>query len=306
MLRIGVIGAGVVGQATGKGLAHYGHKIVFCDANPARVEDLQQQGYFAVSPNDFIQHRNDATMICVGTPTNAMEIDLSHLRSACQLMASILQLTNEYHLVVVRSTLPPGTTQDLVIPLLEEGSGKLAGQDFGVCYNPEFLREVSALDDFVTPWVIVLGANDTGSERAARQIYEPISSRLEMPVTVTNLRSAEMIKYAHNLYNATKISYTNEIWSVCQDLSIDGDLVMSTISQSAEAMWNPNYGIKGGFPYGGSCLPKDTVAFLAFAEEHGLEMKLLDAVVQVNEQMDLRKPNQEKSLGLVSLGMQGR
>ena len=160
-MRIGIIGAGVVGQATGKGLAHYGHQIVLCDVDQARVDELNQQGYSAVSPTEFIQKRNDATMICVGTPTHDREVDLSYLRSACQLMATILQHTDDYHLVVVRCTLPPGTTQDLVIPSLEERSGKLAGQDFGVCYNPEFLRAISAFDDFVTPWITVMGGSDS-------------------------------------------------------------------------------------------------------------------------------------------------
>lgn len=285
MSRIGIIGAGVVGQATGMGLSHFGHNVIFCDINPGVLEHLKTQGYQVASPEEIRRVKTDLTIISVSTPTVDGVIDLSYVEAASQTAAVILENTDDYHLIVVRSTLPPGTTESQILPYLEQWSGKVAGKDFGICYHPEYLREASSLDDFLMPWIIVFGADDYHAGQAFSEIYDPISRHSGASIIQTNLRTAEMVKYAHNLYNATKISFTNEIWSVCRQLNVDGDLAMSIVSKSAEAMWNPEYGIKGGFPYGGSCLPKDTVAFKTFAQERGIEMKLLQEVIRVNDSM---------------------
>jgi nucleotide sugar dehydrogenase len=231
-------------------------------------------------------HKTDITMVSVSTPTVNGSIELGYMDSACRTLARIVENADSYHLIAVRSTLPPGTTEEFVIPRVEAWSGLRAGVDFGVCFHPEFLREISALQDFLDAWIVVFGANDPRSGRIMRELYERIkgvNGRKNTPIIETDIRTAEMIKYANNLFNATKISFTNEIWSACQELGIDGNHVMEVVSKSAEGMWNPRYGTKGGYPYGGSCLPKDTVAFESYARQKGINMRVLQAVIECNE-----------------------
>jgi len=187
------------------------------------------------------------------------------------------------HVVVVRSTLPPGTTESLIVPILAEHSGLEPGADFFVAYSPEFLREVSADEDFLSPWLTVGGAADHATGRTVAALYEgrvPSDS-----IVHADVATAEMIKYASNIFNATKISFANEIWQVSRSLGLDADVVMGAVCRSAEGMWNPVYGTRGGSPYGGACLPKDTLAFHAFARGLGLSMELLGSVISVNERL---------------------
>jgi UDPglucose 6-dehydrogenase len=289
MSRIEIIGAGVVGQATGKGFAHFGHELTFRDINLDVLDLLKRQGYDTVHPGQVSRFKSDITMLCVSTPTVNGAIDLDPLRAACQTVAMTLRQDDEYRVVVVRSTVPPCTTEEVVIPLLERYAGKMAGRDFGICHNPEFLREASALEDFINPWVVVIGAYDQRSSQPLYDLYQPIARRTGIDILETDLRTSEMLKYVNNIYNATKISFTNEIWSACRALGIDGDEVMSIVSRSAEGSWNPEYGIKGGYSYGGNCLPKDTLAFLAFGRERGLDLRMLEQVVQVNQRIGVER-----------------
>ena len=282
--RIGVVGGGVVGQATGTGFARLGHQVVFCDIDAGVVDRLQSGGYEAVFPQDMPRQRLDVTIICVNTPTVGGAISLSRLDAACETVGSVLEEAQGYHLVVVRSTLPPGTTEERVIPRLEARSGQRVGREFGVCYHPEFLRESSAAADFEQAWIKVYGGYDTRSRRALRGLYGTNGGR-SVTEYETDIRTAEMVKYASNIYNATKISFTNEMWNACRQLDIDGNEVMEIVSHSAEGMWNPSYGIKGGFPYGGSCLPKDTLAFESFARDRDIAVPILQKVIEVNERM---------------------
>lgn len=183
-------------------------------------------------------------------------------------------------MVVIRSTVPPGTTEDILIPILEKYSGKKAGKDFGVCMNPEYLREVSNEEDFKNPWIITIGELD----RRSGEMLEKICCHYDCPIAHVSLREAEIQKYAHNLYNACKISFFNEIRMICRAIDVNADKVFELVAKSAEASWNPKYGIRDLGPYGGSCLPKDTVALLSWAKEK-LEdsMPLLKAIIKVNE-----------------------
>jgi UDPglucose 6-dehydrogenase len=183
--------------------------------------------------------------------------------------------------VVVRSTVPPTTTERCVTPILERASGKWAGVNFGVAMNPEFLREVSSESDFAQPWIIVLGTTDQRTTDILDALYMPFGA-LIVHCTPTE---AEMIKYVNNIYNAVKISYFNEVHTICQQLGIDSSLVSATVARSAEGMWNPLYGTRGGSPYGGACLPKDTAAFMGFVHEHGWDHLLLEATVEVNRRL---------------------
>lgn len=297
MARIGIIGAGMVGQATGKGLVRFGHEVVFADINPAVIETLRAEGYTAVMPRQLHLEKTDVSMLCVWTPTIGRSVDLDSLHEACTVLADAMQDSDSYHLVVVRSTVPPGTIRDLLTPCMEGASHRVAGRDFGVCHNPEFLREASALEDYLKPWVTVLGTDDVRSHDILSSILKPIADKSGAALIETDVRTAEMMKYTNNLFNATKISFSNEIWSVCRALGIDGNRVLSFAAKSAEGSWNPKYGIRGGTPFGGSCLPKDTRAFLTFAEENKLDMPLLEAVVSVNERMKQRKPEAARSGG---------
>jgi UDPglucose 6-dehydrogenase len=197
-----------------------------------------------------------------------------------------LARTNNYVTVVVRSTVPPTTTEQRILPILERESGKHAGVDFGLGMNPEFLRQVSSEQDFARPWITVLGSTDRRTAELLDTLYAPFGA-LIVRCTPTE---AEMIKYVNNIYNAVKISYFNEVHAICEHLGVDSKLVGAAVARSAESMWNPLYGTKGGVPYGGACLPKDTTAFRAFCREHGLEHLMLDATMDVNRRIEATVP----------------
>jgi UDPglucose 6-dehydrogenase len=182
--------------------------------------------------------------------------------------------------VVVRSTVPPGTTEGLVQPLLEGNSGTKLGEGFMLASNPEFLRAASAVEDFRYPWMTVVASRSARTVERLRELLAPFGGELR---TFSNPAEAEFIKCAHNIYNATKISFWNEMWLVSQNLGLDLDPIAQTVARSSEGSYNPLYGIRGGAPYGGVCLPKDTQGFLGLADSIGMEMPLLRAVVEVND-----------------------
>ena len=285
-----VIGSGVVGQATGKGFHAKGHRVVFHDVNPEVLARLSEEGYETC--DDYNLREFDVSMLCACTPTRNNKIVLDYLRSAVEKLGTKLADINRYHLVVVKSTSLPGTIEEKVIPMLEYYSRKKAGVDFGLCMNPEFLRSATAEADSAHPWLIVIGAYDQRSGKELKRLYQPFGAE----IVVTELKVAEMMKYVHNLYNAAKISFFNEMHTVCQKLGIDSQEVNSLVVKSAEALWNPKYGTVGGRPYGGSCLPKDTRAFRSFVQELNLSrMPLLDAVIKVNEEMREQIPKEQLS-----------
>jgi UDPglucose 6-dehydrogenase len=283
MERIAIIGSGVVGRATGKGFSKLGHDVVFVDIDPYVVRRLRQEGHQAVDLAALLKVQPSVSMICVPTPNDRNGCqNLTFLKAALAAIGPLLA-GDDYHLVVVRSTVLPTVSENLVAPALEGWSGGKAGRDFGVCMNPEFIREASAEDDFLNPWIVVIGELDERSGDLLEGLYEPLCQRSRAPIFRTDLRTAEMTKYAHNLFNAAKISFANEMWMASEDLGIDGNQVMALVAQSAEGMWNPRYGIRGGLPYGGACLPKDISAFVSFARDLGWHTPLLEATIEVNQ-----------------------
>ena len=186
------------------------------------------------------------------------------------------------HTVVVRSTVSPGTTEGLVKTTLEENSGMVANEGFGLASNPEFLRAVSAAEDFANPWMTIIASRDPQNVERLRSVLAPFGGELR---TFTNPAEAEFIKAAHNIYNATKISFWNEMWLVAQKIGVNLDPIAATVARSAEGSINPEYGIRGGAPYGGVCLPKDTQGFLGFADTIDVDMPLLTAVVETNDRL---------------------
>ena len=183
----------------------------------------------------------------------------------------------------MRSTVPPGTTEGLVKTVLEENSGMVANEGFALASNPEFLRAVSAAEDFRNPWMTVVASRDPQTVERLRALLSPFGGDLR---TFTNPAEAEFIKCAHNIFNAAKISFWNEMWLVAREIGLDLDPLAATVAKSAEGSINPQYGIRGGAPYGGVCLPKDTCGFLGFASTIGVDMPLLRAVVEVNDRME--------------------
>jgi UDPglucose 6-dehydrogenase len=281
MARILIVGSGVVGQATGKGFARKGHDVRYVDINPQTVAKLQADGLAATLPEEVDWSSVDIVMLTVSTPSARDGIVLDYIEAAAHDVGRGLATTGNYVTVVVRSTVPPTTTEEVITPILERASGKQAGRGFGVAMNPEFLRQVSSEQDFARPWITVLGCLDRRTAERLDRLYQPFGA-LIVHCTPTE---AEMIKYVNNIYNAVKISYFNEVYAICRDLGIDGHLVGAAVARSAESMWNPLYGTRGGVPYGGACLPKDTAAFMAFVREHGWEHLMLEAAIETNQRL---------------------
>lgn len=281
MAHILIVGAGVVGQATGKGFAKKGHTITYADINPRTIIRLRDEGLTAVHIAGVEWPSVDVVMIAISTPSKDGQIVLDYIEAGAHDIGRGLAQTNKFVPVIVRSTVPPTTTEQRITPILEQESGKQAGRDFGVGMNPEFLRQVSSEQDFARPWITVLGAGDRRTAEVLDELYAPFGA-LIVRCTPTE---AELIKYVNNVYNAVKISYFNEVHDICQLLGADSQLVGAAVARSAESMWNPLYGTRGGVPYGGACLPKDTEAFLQFAQQHGLEHLMLEATIAVNQRL---------------------
>jgi UDPglucose 6-dehydrogenase len=225
-------------------------------------------------------------MLAVSTPSVDGQVVLDYIEAAALDVGRALARLSHFVVVVVRSTVPPTTTAQRLTAILERASGKRAGLDFGVAMNPEFLRQVSAEQDFARPWITVLGSSDTRSAELLDALYAAFGA-LIVRCTPTE---AEMIKYVNNIYNAVKISYFNEVHAICEQLGIDSQLVGAAVARSAESMWNALYGTRGGVPYGGACLPKDTQAFQSFVRSRGWEHRMLDAAIEVNERLGAHVP----------------
>lgn len=285
--RIAVVGSGVVGTATGAGLASRGHEVVFCDTSLDRVGVLRRQGHHAVDAESLWGLERDIYLISVPSPTRNGEVDLSYVTTAAETVGRAICGAAHRPLVVVRSTVPPGTTEEVVLPILERRSGLKAGHGFGLCMNPEFLRELSAEQDFMRPRVIVIGAVDEASDRHLRAMY---ASWRDVTTFSMDLRTAETTKYVANLFNATKISFFNELEEACAAIGADARAAFAAAARGAEGLWNPEYGTRGLFPYRGACLPKDTLGFLGFARRCGFveDALMLQATIETNERIAQR------------------
>ena len=286
MARIVIVGAGVVGQATGKGFAKKGHRVSYVDINHQTIERLRAIGLDAATAAELEWRAVDVVMLAVSTPSVDDRVVLDYIEAAALDIGRGIAQAEQFVSVVVRSTVPPTTTQQRITPILERASGKRAGVDFGVAMNPEFLRAISSDQDFARPWVTVLGTSDHHTADILADLYAPFGAL----IVRCSPTEAEMIKYVNNVYNAVKISYFNEVHAICEQLGINSNLVGAAVARTAESMWNPLYGTRGGVPYGGACLPKDTMAFLQFAQELGVEQQLLEATINVNRRLAASVP----------------
>ena len=285
--RILIVGAGIVGHAAVKGFIKKGYDVIFIDNNPKVVQKLKDEGLDIFLPHQINSLSAEITMFCINTPSKSNgNINLNHLKSAIKHHAIWLKNNKkrEYHLVVIRSTVPPGTTGNLVLPLIEKYSGMIAGRDFGLCMQPEFLRSHSSENDFLNPRITVIGEFDKRSGDVLEKLY---ADRFEGQIFRVDLKTAEFMKYVHNCFNAAKISFSNEMWLIGQKLGIeDPNLALKLATISAEGFWNPEYGTVGGFPYAGHCLPKDSRAFLSYVRKAGVNASLLSSTVKVNSQVE--------------------
>ncbi|HDM67377.1 MAG TPA: UDP-glucose/GDP-mannose dehydrogenase family protein [Thermoplasmatales archaeon] len=299
-MKLSVIGVGYVGLVTGVCFAKLGNKVLFLDIDKHKL-DMVSRGLSPIYEEgleellkkhiDKIEvtedyrdavENSDITFICVGTPSREDgSIDLSYIIDASRKIGESLREKEEWHLIVVKSTVVPGTTVNTLLPVIEDSSGKKAGEGFGIAMNPEFLREGIAVKDFLEPDRIVIGCYDEKSKRILRELYRDFNC----PLLETSPSAAEMIKYASNAFLATKISFINEIGNMCKEIGIDTYEVadgMGLDKRIGRAF------LDSGIGWGGSCFPKDLAALKAWAEEKKLETRILDSVIEVNERQPLR------------------
>jgi UDPglucose 6-dehydrogenase len=283
MARAVIVGGGTVGEPTGRGLERAGHSVSFVDVSEDRVRALQAKGLAASTILD-LSGPSAFVFIAVPTPHDGPRYNLSYIQSAARAIGAALRNSTQFHTVVVRSTVPPGTTEGLVLPILERESGRRVHEHFEVAANPEFLRASSNHEDFLMPWMTVLGSRSARTVERMCELYKSFGGEIR---TFTNPAKAEFVKCAHNIYNATKISFWNEMWMVADRLGFSSDEIASVVARSSEGSINPMYGIRGGMPFGGACLPKDTYGFIGFARELGVDVPLLESVARVNEKMEV-------------------
>ena len=283
MKRICILGPGIVGTATGKALKKIGHKIGFIGRNKEKAYKLQKEGFWSYTFDSLPNHSYDfdISMITIATPTDKGKIDLNPLKQVVNLLSLILRLTKGYHLVVVKSTVPPGTTQKMVIEPILEKTGKKLGREIGFCMNPEYLRAETALEDSLKPWLILIGESDKKAGLFLREVYESFLC----PIYHCSIIEAEFQKYIHNLFNATKITFFNEMREIGKKMGIDTSKSFKVTSLSCEGMFNPEYGTRDLGPFSGFCLPKDTQAFYSWAKTKKFDVSLLERVIEVNNRL---------------------
>ncbi|HEV8534283.1 MAG TPA: UDP-glucose/GDP-mannose dehydrogenase family protein [Candidatus Limnocylindria bacterium] len=309
-MRVSVVGAGYVGLVSGVCLAEAGHQVACVEIDPAKVAQIvggvppiYEDGLAELLQRNLGRRftvtgdlhgavlNSEVTLIAVGTPFDGARIDLSYVREAARAIGAALRGKQGYHVVVVKSTVVPGTTEKEVLPLLEQASGKVAGGGFGLGMNPEFLTEGQAIRDFMAPDRIVLGAIDSRSMGGLDELYAFLDN---VPKIRTNPSTAEMIKYTSNALLATAISFSNEIANICAALGdVDVVEVMDGVHASSYLTVTSAEGkrekapitsfLQAGCGFGGSCLPKDVKALIAHGEDVGVAMPLLRSVIAVNE-----------------------
>lgn len=300
MKSISIFGLGYVGAVTAACLASRGHQIIGVDPNPlkvqrigsgmspiveAGVEDMiakaHRVGLISATQDPAVAiARSEISFISVGTPSQRNgKLDLSHVRAVCTDIGHALRAKNSPHWVVVRSTVLPGTTEDVILPALEAASGLKAGRDFFVCFNPEFLREGTAVADFFNPPFTVIGADDPIHAAPVRELY----SFLPTQIHEVAIPAAEMIKYSCNAFHALKIAFANEIGTACNSLGIDPHTVADIFKSDTRLNISTAY-LTPGFAFGGSCLPKDLRALTHRVRELDLRLPLLESILPSNNE----------------------
>jgi GDP-mannose 6-dehydrogenase len=320
-MKISVIGMGYVGSVTAAALSRRGNDVIGVDINPQKVRSINRgeapvlekglseivaervrDGNLRATANGAeAVKETDVSLICVSTPARKNgSFDYSHLLSAVREVGEGIKQKNDSHVVAIRSTLLPGTTETMVIPELEKTSGKKAGADFSVHANPEFLREGSALYDFDNPPFVVIGDPAHHDGKVLEKLYENTG-----PIFHTTIKTAETLKYVCNTFHALKITFANEVGNICQALGVDSHAVMELFCRDTKLNISPAY-LKPGFAFGGSCLPKDIRALLYQAKTLDVEAPVLSAILQSNQlqvqrALDFVLDSGTKKVGLLGL-----
>jgi GDP-mannose 6-dehydrogenase len=320
MMKISVFGLGYVGAVSCGCLVKDGHRVIGVDPNTTKV-DLINEGKSPIIEDDIgdmirsavdaglltattdaatAVAESDVSLICVGTPSKKNgSLDLQYVSSVCREIGAELKKKDSRHIVVLRSTTLPGTMRETVIPALEESSGMVAGEDFGVCNNPEFLREGTAVYDYYNPPKIVIGELQDGDGDVLADIYKS----LDAPMVRASVDTAEMVKYVDNVWHALKVSFANEIGNICKELQLDGQEVMGIFCKDEKLNLSPYY-LRPGFAYGGSCLPKDLRALNYKATQLDIEVPVLRSIsasneLQVKRGIDLVQDAGSKNVGVL-------
>lgn len=320
-MKISIFGLGYVGTVLCGCFAKGGHTIIGVDTDTTKV-DLINRGKSPIIEQDLepliaagansgkiratTGHESavaetEISMICVGTPSGrAGDLDLTFVARVCENIGKALQKKSDYHIVVVRSTMLPGSVRGTVIPALERSSGKKVGTDFGVAINPEFLRESSAVHDFYNPPKTVIGAMTPRDGEIVASLYKDLSA----PLIHTQIETAEMVKYVDNIFHALKITFANEIGAVCKSLGVDAHEVMRIFCEDRKLNISPAY-FKPGFAFGGSCLPKDLRAMTRLAHVKDVNAPLLNSISHSNEQQIKNAVELIQSKGRKKIGVLG-
>jgi len=321
MSNVSVFGLGYVGVVSAACLVNKGHKVIGVDPVKDKVDMLNagkspiiEEGLAELIEAGRLSRRLRATMdpmkgvletemslICVGTPSQSNgSLNLKYVRNVCEQIGEAIRLKKDFHVVVCRSTILPGSMRDVVIPTLEEYSGKEAGVDFGVCNNPEFLREGTAVYDFYNPPKTVIGETDSKSGDLLADLY----SGLNAPMIRTDIQTAEMVKYTDNVWHALKVAFANEIGNICKALAIDSHKVMEIFCKDTKLNLSSYY-MKPGFAFGGSCLPKDVRALTYKGRNLDLELPLLNAILPSNQRQVENGLKMITALGNKKVGILG-
>ena len=320
-MKISIFGMGYVGAVSSACFTNDGHNVVGVDIDQVKV-DLINSGNSPIIEKDLNEYINraitskkltatknikeaiiqtDISIICVGTPSQINgNLDLSYIRKVCEEIAKEIKNKDQYHIVVMRSTVLPGTAHNLAIPILEEFSGKKVGVDFGYASNPEFLREGSAIYDFYNPPKTVIGHSDEKTAQTIACLYD----KLAAPLIMTDIKTAEMVKYADNAWHAVKVTFGNEIGNIAKDLGIDGQKVMEIFCQDEKLNLSPYY-LRPGFAFGGSCLPKDVRAITYRANSLDIKTPLLSSLLPSNEEQVKRAFSMIQKTGKRNIGLLG-
>jgi GDP-mannose 6-dehydrogenase len=297
-LSISLFGLGYVGSVSAACFSHMGHRVIGVDVSPAKVEmlasgrspiveagmsELVAEGHAAgtlgaTTDAAMAVQESQISFVCVGTPSlRSGKLDLSHIEKVGGEIGQVLRGKKDPHIIVLRSTVLPGTTESTLIPILEKNSGGRHGKDFRVFYNPEFMREGSAVADFLQPPYTVLGAAHAEHLGVLRELYKKVGG----PVFETTFPVAEMVKYVSNVFHAVKIGFANEVGTLCKHLGVDSETVTQIFTSDHKLNISPAY-LSPGFAFGGSCLPKDLRAITYRAKELDLSLPLLEALTPSN------------------------